>query len=459
MKRILAMLCVIACLFALAVPALAADTVTVHAYVPEGWSDVRVWAWDDSDKNPTSAAWPGDLVMTKGADGWYTVEVPYGYANMLINANGGAAQTDDIKGIDLSKEIWIVCGDRSHEFYTSKPANVNVGGGNNGGDSGNAGGSGIDVSALNSMALVGTGIPGVGEWNPGDAAGDMTKVSNGVFSKVIAVTAGTAMQFKMAANDSWDGGANLGAAEEGVVVALGQKVDLINDGGSKDLSFTASKDCNLKFTVTIVDGAASLVVEETDEEPSTNPGGSTGAPIVPDGEGITVYARVPASWSVVLLWAWDDNDNNVVPGASWPGNLVMTKGDDGWYSVRIPLGYTNMLVTNGSGEQCTDLKGLEAGKDIYIDALTDLNNPVAYYEKVEIEEPDPNATPSAPSRPLVPPTDVPDNNGSDNTANNDNNATENASGDDLTVVLAIVGAVVIAAAAAVVIIIAKKKQA
>ena len=61
MKRILAMLCVIACLFALAVPALAADTVTVHAYVPEGWSDVRVWAWDDSDKNPTSLLGPATL--------------------------------------------------------------------------------------------------------------------------------------------------------------------------------------------------------------------------------------------------------------------------------------------------------------------------------------------------------------------------------------------------------------
>lgn len=452
MKRILAMLCVIACLFALAVPALAANTVTVHAYVPEGWSDVRVWAWDDNDKNPTSADWPGDIVMTKGADGWYTVEVPYGYANMLINANNGGVQTDDVKGIDLSKEIWIVCGDRSHEYYTSKPANVNVGGGNNNGgnnDGGNAGGAGIDVSALNSMALVGTGIPGVGEWNPGDAAGDMTKVSDGVFSKVIAVTAGTSMQFKLAANDIWDGGANLGAAEEGVVVALGKKVDLINDGGSKDLSLTAAKDCNLKFTLTIANGAASLLVEETTEEPSTNPGGgSAGAPV--DGPTVTVYAKVPADWKDVRVWCWTDSNGNPSNQGDWPGNFTMTKGDDGWYSVEIPQGYPNLLISGNNGSaQTADITGALGTTPVYIDALTNPQQPTVHNEKVDIAEPDPTE-PVAPTKPIVRPSEP---------AGSNNEGGNKAAGSDNTVLLCIIGSVVIIAVAAVVVIILKKKQA
>ena len=47
--------------------------------------------------------------------------------------------------------------------------------------------SALSVSAfavfdtVESLAVVGTGIPGVGEWKPGDPAGDMTEVSEGIW--------------------------------------------------------------------------------------------------------------------------------------------------------------------------------------------------------------------------------------------------------------------------------------
>ena len=104
-----------------------------------------------------------------------------------------------------------------------------------------------------------------------------------------------------------------------------------------------------------------------------------------------------------------------------------------------------MLVTNGSGAQCADLKGLEAGKDIWIDALTDLNNPTAHYEKVEIKEPDPTAAPTAPTRETNPPTEPAGN-------------TEAKGGKDLTVLLSVIGSVVIIAVAVVIFVIAKGKK-
>lgn len=256
MKRILALLCAIACLCCLAVPVFAAnDTVTIHAYVPGDWSDVRLWAWDDSvpQKNASGTDWPGDLVMTQGDDGWYSIEITANFPNMLINANAGAAQTGDINGVDITKEVWIVVNnDKTTQIFDAKPDDVVLPG-----DPGEQ-----EPAALESLALVGDGIPGVGSWIVEDAAGDMTKESDSVYTKEIAVTSGTTMKFKIAGNDSWESGYNYGGAEEGVAVTLGTALELTGGAESKDLTLTADKDCTLKFTVTLTDGAASLLVEE-----------------------------------------------------------------------------------------------------------------------------------------------------------------------------------------------------
>lgn len=431
MKRILALICVIVCLCGLCAPAFAAnDTVTVHAYVPNDWTDVRVWAWDDNDNNASSTDWPGDLVMTKGDDGWYTVEIPQGFPNMLVNANGGISKTNDINGVDTSKDVWIVVGaGGSHEVFDSKPANTTL-----------PEQKPSEPVKIDSLGIVGENVPGLQNWIVEDAAGDMTKESAKVYSKVIAFTAGTSTQFKFAANHTWD--VNFGGAAEGVTVKPGTSVDLVPTG--QNLALSVDKDCSLKFTVTLTNSGATLKVEEIEEQPGTQP--ENPGTTVPDGEMITVYARVPADWTTVLLWAWDDNDNNVVPGAEWPGTLAMTKGEDDWYSVQIPLGFTNMLVTNGEGAQSADLKGLEAGKDIYIDALTDLRNPTAYYEKVEIKEPEPIVPPTGPSRPPVVSTEPAGTGEAKTPADN-------------TVLFSVIGSVIVIGIAAAVYFILKKKQA
>ena len=51
MKRILAILCVIACLCGLCVPAMAAGTITVSVKAPADWAQVYLYVWD-ADGNP-----------------------------------------------------------------------------------------------------------------------------------------------------------------------------------------------------------------------------------------------------------------------------------------------------------------------------------------------------------------------------------------------------------------------
>ena len=270
MKRILAILCVIACLCGLCVPAMAAGTITVSVKAPADWAEVCLYVWNDDGEMTT---WPGDA-MVKSADGLWTLAIPAGlYTNVIANNGSDAAKTADLK-MDGTADCWIDAG--AGVVYTDAGFSNPFGG--NAGNGGNADGT-VNLSGLNSLALVGTGIPGVSEWTPGDPAGDMTKNSNGIYTKVIAVTAGTTMQFKIAGNDAWDDAYNFGGSEAGINVALGTKVNLTNGGGSADLTLTAAKDGNLKFTVDL--NEMTVLVEETDEEASVTPpaqgGEETGA--------------------------------------------------------------------------------------------------------------------------------------------------------------------------------------
>ena len=116
---------------------------------------------------------------------------------------------------------------------------------------------------LNSLAIVGSGIPGVKEWDPADPAGDMNEVEPGVFVKELSVTAGTTMKIKFAGNDAWDDAFNFGSA----TLAAGTTADLTCGSGSQDMTLSISKDGTLKFTVNVnpmADGGAATVLVEGD---------------------------------------------------------------------------------------------------------------------------------------------------------------------------------------------------
>lgn len=425
MKRILAFLCVIACLCGLCVPAMAISTVAVYVKAPADWGQVCLYVWEG---DAPMTGWPGDEMVSLG-DGLWTLDIPAGmYTNVIANNGSDAAKTGDLK-MDGSADCWIDAG--TGTVYT---------------DSGFSKPYSAPVSTDLPMALVGTGIPGAADWAPGDAAGDMTKVSDGVYTKIVGLTAGSTMVFKVAGNDKWDDTCNFGAAEEGVVVSLGTTINMISAGDSKDMTLTVDEDCNLKFTVTLVDGGATLVVEKTDEEPVVTPptqGGET------TGETYTVYAQIPEDWKTPAVWCWNDSSSNPSDIGAWPGSYFMTKGDNGWWSVKIPAGYNNVLINaNGGGVQTPDITGL-SGQDVWINAYTDPTAPVFKYEEIiDIEKPAETEPATAPTRETVPPTE----------ASGTQNENDDKGGNDQTVLWAIVGSVVIIAIAAVIIIIAKGKK-
>lgn len=124
----------------------------------------------------------------------------------------------------------------------------------------------LAVDGLDSLAIVGENIPGVGNWDPADAAGDMEMVSDGVYTKELTVTAGTTFKFKVAGNDAWVDSFNFGSA----TIVLGETAELDCGGGSGDMTVSIEKDCTLKITVDVnpmADGGkATILVEEVTGE-------------------------------------------------------------------------------------------------------------------------------------------------------------------------------------------------
>lgn len=91
----------------------------VHAKVDASWEDVRIWAWLDPDGTNAFEAWPGEA-MTARENGWYTAKVPVWVNSVIINANGGEVQTEDLT-IDAA-EVWVtVDAEGAAEFTYNDP--------------------------------------------------------------------------------------------------------------------------------------------------------------------------------------------------------------------------------------------------------------------------------------------------------------------------------------------------
>ena len=120
-------------------------------------------------------------------------------------------------------------------------------------------------AGINSLAIVGSGIPGVGEWNPADPAGDMELVSDYLYMKEVELTAGSSITFKVAGNDKWDDTCNFGTNGK-QTLSTGDYVELTCGGGSGDMTFNADKDMTLIIAVYLGDfvegGSAYIYLDE-----------------------------------------------------------------------------------------------------------------------------------------------------------------------------------------------------
>lgn len=96
----------------------------IHAKVDDSWENPNLWAWSAPDGTNAFEAWPGKA-MTAGEDGWYTAKAPTWVNSIIINANNGDVQTEDLS-IDPA-EIWVtVAEDGTADFSYTDPDKAEI---------------------------------------------------------------------------------------------------------------------------------------------------------------------------------------------------------------------------------------------------------------------------------------------------------------------------------------------
>ena len=347
-----------------AVPAAAVDNdevITVYAKVPDEWGKVNLFVFD-SVAYEALAEWPG-TPMYEGADGWWFLQIPAAaYSDVVIT--NGYDQTTDLK-IDGFADCWIVAeydsnGSYNQTVYTDPGCTIPFVSNSN--------------TGLHSLAIVGSGIPGLSEWDPADPAGDMTEIADKVYQKTITATANTTILFKFAGNDGWDDLYNFGLDSYSPAITPDTEIYLTRGGGSMDLEYTPERTCDILFTVDLNVEFPTLyfeIINEYDDDWS---------PLEPN----RIYAYVPQDWNDVILWAWNENGESSQGSVSWPGQLYMDYIGDGAYYIELPAGYPNMLITDGGTRLSADIStNLYEDDEVYID-ITDPSNPNVYYSMGEL---------------------------------------------------------------------------
>lgn len=97
---------------------------TIHTNVPESWETPCLWAWSAPDGTNAFEAWPG-VELKQEEDNWYTGKAPIWVNSVIINANEGSVQTEDIS-VDPA-EMWITIEeDGSFDFSYDDPDAVSA---------------------------------------------------------------------------------------------------------------------------------------------------------------------------------------------------------------------------------------------------------------------------------------------------------------------------------------------
>ena len=251
MKRFLALLCILACLCALCLPAAAAIDYTIRVKAPSSMKEVYLYMWNSMDESQKNAEWPG-VKLTKKVDGWYEVKMSNDFYDRVIISNGvggPGTQTKDIE-VDALYDLWITV-DASYNYgvaYSEKEAGK------------------VEFAGPDYMSIVGMNIPGVADWSTNDPNGVMEEVKDLVYEKTIGLAKGTTMTFKFTGNGTWDLPYNMGGNVAGEQIPLNKSRDLVENG--QDMTFTATKDMGLKITLNLTGmangGKATFKLEEVD---------------------------------------------------------------------------------------------------------------------------------------------------------------------------------------------------
>lgn len=198
---------------------------------------------------------------------------------------------------------------------------------------------------LYSLSLVGSGFPGISEWDPTDPAGYMTEISNDVYEKSMTFSEDTTISFKVVGNGQWDDRWNFGSAD----IVPGQVSEMECGGGSADMVLSLAGGSKAKFIVNMNDlssgGKATILVEVQG----------------PVNGFKTVYAK--ADWSQCYVYCWNADGSTL--GSQWPGSQ-MSLNEDGLWEGTVSENAFNVLFNDGAGNQTVDLVMPDSNERVYL---------------------------------------------------------------------------------------------
>lgn len=94
--------------------------VTVHVAVPADWENPCLWAWSAPDGTNVYSTWPGEA-LEEGENGWLIKEIPGWVNSIIVNANEGSVQTQDVS-VEAGKDVWMVVTDgETYEVSYEEP--------------------------------------------------------------------------------------------------------------------------------------------------------------------------------------------------------------------------------------------------------------------------------------------------------------------------------------------------
>ena len=306
------------------------EKVVVYTQIPEDWENPCIWAWD-ADGNNAFDAWPGEEMEADAAnEGWYYCHIPASTNHIIINANKGDVQTDEI--VLESGNAWVtISAPDQVEVQTEQQTEGDLP-------------EYVAKFAVHAKVDESWETPHLWAWSAPDGTNafdawpgkEMTEGENGWYTA-------KAPEFVNS------------------IIINGQNGEVQTEDISIDAAeiwVTVDKDGKYDFSYVDPDKAAV--------------------------EDITVHVQAPADWAEPNLWAWSAPDGTNV-FSTWPGE-ALEEGENGWLTKTIP-GWVNSIIVNGNeGSVQTSDISIETGKDVWLQVQDAENFTVSY------EEPEGTAT-------------------------------------------------------------------
>lgn len=208
----------------------AATGVTVTATVPSDWTNVRIWAWLSSDNsNPLGGDWPG-TAMTKNGDK-YSIVIPSTSVDRIVingDVDGAVKQTVDLNVV-AGKNADIVIGAAGDDGKFAAEVTYN----------GSVVVAPVDPSLKGDYRVVGDAA-WMGAWDPANALGLMSEVSDGVYEITFKNVPVGNYEFKVTKDGTWDnawGQGGIGGGNIAMAVTVAGDVTVRLNVGTGSLTY------------------------------------------------------------------------------------------------------------------------------------------------------------------------------------------------------------------------------